>query len=104
MEIIKCLEEYKKLFPTDAAFRASMVSRASRLNLDKTKHYCMLRGGGDPVYVGKFVRSYRMGSGDGMTAHWEFEHDGKITRIDDEMWGSLSGAELVGFVEMIITY
>jgi hypothetical protein len=47
--------------------------------------------------VGRFVKAYRMGSGDGMTLHWEFLKDGATIRIDDEMWGSLSGAELTGF-------
>jgi hypothetical protein len=40
-----------------------------------------------------------MGSGDGMTLHWEFIKDGNTIRVDDEMWGSLAGTELVGFVE-----
>ena len=95
------LADFQKLFPTDADFRASLASRASRLNLDTSKHYCVVRGGGsEPVYAGQFVRSYRMGSGDGMTAHWEFTNEGKVTRVDDEMWGSLSGAELIGFVAL----
>jgi hypothetical protein len=33
--------------------------------------------------VGMFVRSYRMGSGDGTTIHWEFNKDGVIKTIDD---------------------
>ena len=44
--------------------------------------------------VGMFVRSYRMGSGDGTTIHWEFNKDGVIKRIDDELWGSVNGSEL----------
>jgi hypothetical protein len=93
------LTNFRTLFPKDADFYASLKQRASRLDLDTSKHYCMVRTDTkEPVYVGKFVRSYRMGSGDGMTAHWEFSKDGVVNRIDDEMWGSLSGAELVGFV------
>jgi hypothetical protein len=38
-----------------------------------------------------------MGSGDGMTVHWEFNKNGTIIRVDDEMWGSLYGTELIGF-------
>jgi len=38
-----------------------------------------------------------MGSGDGMTSHWEFDNNGTIVRIDDETWGSVSGDELLGF-------
>lgn len=95
------LADFHKLFPKMADFHASLTSRASRLNLDTTKHYFVVHGGGsEPVYVGQFVRSYRMGSGDGMTAHWEFTNEGKVTRVDDEMWGSLSGAELLGFVAL----
>ena len=44
--------------------------------------------------VGMFVRSYRMGSGDGTTIHWEFNKDGVIKTIDDELWGSVNGSEL----------
>jgi len=47
--------------------------------------------------VGLFVRAYRMGSGDGMTIHWEFLKDGVTIVIDDAMWGSIEGSELVGF-------
>ena len=95
--ILQGLQELKKHFATEADFLKSMASRASRLDLDTNKHYCKVQGG-KIEYVGKFVRAYRMGSGDGMTAHWEFTKDGKVTRIDDEMWGSLGGAELAGFV------
>lgn len=76
-------------------------SRISRANLDTSKYYIMLQTmGGATVeeQVGRFVKSYTMGSGDGMTLHWEFELNGKIRRIDDERWGSLSGAELLGFL------
>jgi hypothetical protein len=75
-------------------------SRISRANLDTTKYYVKIQKlGGATVEeeVGRFVKSYTMGSGDGMTLHWEFELNGKIRRIDDEMWGSVSGAELIGF-------
>jgi hypothetical protein len=50
--------------------------------------------------AGTFVRCYRMGSGDGMTLHWEFIKNGNTICVDDEMWGSLAGTELVGFVEV----
>lgn len=93
------IQELKKYFATEADFLKSMASRASRLDLDTNKHYYKVQGG-KIEYVGKFVRSYRMGSGDGMTAHWEFMKDDKVTRIDDEMWGSLGGAELAGFVAL----
>lgn len=76
-----------------------MEKRASRGDLDPTKKYIKIqRVNGTEVReeVGQFVRSYRMGSGDGMTLHWEFIKDGKIIRIDDEMWGSVRG---VGFIE-----
>ena len=79
-----------------------MEKRASRGDLDPTKKYIkiqLVNGAEVREEVGQFVRSYRMGSGDGMTLHLEFIKDGKIIRIDDEMWGSCSGAELVRFIE-----
>jgi hypothetical protein len=81
----------------------TIASRISRANLDTTKYYIKVQKlGGATVEeeVGRFVKSYRMGSGDGTTLHCEFDLNGKIRRIDDEMWGSLSGAELVGFRPM----
>lgn len=77
-----------------------MTSRISRANLDTTKQYMKVTNmGGATVEeeVGRFVKSYTMGSGDGMTLHWEFELNGIVRRIDDAMWGSVSGEELVGF-------
>jgi len=77
-----------------------MTSRISRANLDTTKYYVKVQKmGGATVEeeVGRFVKSYTMGSGDGMTLHWEFELNGIVRRIDDVMWGFVSGAELVGF-------
>ena len=52
------------------------------------------------TYVGKFIRSYRMGSGDGMTLHVEFYNDVTKTQviIDEDMWGSILGEELSYFV------
>jgi hypothetical protein len=82
---------------------ALMMKRASRANLDTTKKYIKVQNvGGKRVEeeVGQFIRSYRMGSGDGMTLHWEFIKDGQIIRIDDEMWGSVGGQELLGFVAL----
>ena len=83
-----------------SSIESTINSRISRANLDTTKYYVKLtKMGGATVeeQVGRFVKSYTMGSGDGMTIHWEFELNGKIRRIDDEMWGSISGEELVGF-------
>jgi hypothetical protein len=81
-----------------------LTSRISRMNLDTTKEYIKvqnLNGNIVETKVGLFVRSYYMGSGDGMTVHWEFELDGKVTTIDDNMWGSIRGDELIGFKEHI---
>lgn len=83
-----------------SSIETTINSRISRANLDPAKYYVKLtKMGGATVeeQVGRFVKSYTMGSGDGMTLHWEFELNGKIRRIDDEMWGSVSGAELIGF-------
>lgn len=84
------------------AVNALMMKRASRANLDTSKIYIKVQMvGGKRVEeeVGQFIKSYRMGSGDGMTLHWEFLKNEKIIRVDDEMWGSIGGEELVGFVE-----
>jgi hypothetical protein len=82
---------------------ALLSQRISRLNLDVTKNYEKVQkvnGVEVSTQVGRFVRAYRMGSGDGMTAHWEFELDGSTVTVDDEMWGSLGGQKLVGFREV----
>jgi hypothetical protein len=42
-----------------------------------------------------------MGSGDGTTVHTEFELDGKNICVNDEMWGSVNGEELIYFAEVI---
>jgi hypothetical protein len=75
-------------------------TRCLRGNLDISKSYIKVQKKGGVVIeeeVGQFVKSYRMGSGDGMTLHWEFVLRGKTIRVDDEMWGSVGGEELVGF-------
>ena len=77
-----------------------LESRCSRADLDTTKAYMKVvkvDGKVTEEEVGLFVRSYRMGSGDGMTLHWEFSKNGVTIRIDDEMWGSVNGSKLVGF-------
>jgi hypothetical protein len=77
-----------------------LESRCSRANLDTTKEYMMVKkvnGKNVETDVGLFVRAYRMGSGDGMTIHWEFLKDSVTIVIDDAMWGSIEGSELVGF-------
>jgi len=79
-----------------------LEKRVSRTNLDTSKSYIKVqRVNGVEVReeIGQFVKAYRMGSGDGMTLHWEFIKDGKTIRVDDEMWGSVAGTELVGFIE-----
>lgn len=75
-------------------------SRVARAHLDTTKSYIRVQtinGVTTEKPVGRFVRSYRMGSGDGMTIHWEFNLDGIITTEDDQLWGSTSGLELAWF-------
>lgn len=74
--------------------------RCQRGNLDTSKSYVkvqMIGGVSKEEEVGQFVQSYRMGSGDGMTLHWEFVKDGVKIVVDDEMWGSVSGEGLIGF-------
>ncbi len=79
-----------------------MQARINRANLDSAKSYIKIKkvnGVTTQTPVGRFVRSYRMGSGDGMTLHWEFNLDGVITVEEELMWGTLSGSELTWFVE-----
>jgi hypothetical protein len=81
---------------------AILTSRISRQNLDPMKSYIKVVKKGDITIeepVGRFVKAYRMGSGDGMTANWEFIKDGVTIVIDDDMWGSLDRSSLVGFKE-----
>jgi hypothetical protein len=85
------------------AIEKLLETRWARGDLDTKKSYIKVQKKGDElieVPVGRFVRSYRMGSGDGMTIHWEFEKDGIVSRIHDEMWGSVDGSELLGFKEL----
>lgn len=73
------------------------------MDLDTTKMYekiQLVNGVQTATPVGRFVKAYRMGSGDGMTVHWEFELLGSKVTVDDQMWGSLGGQELVGFREV----
>lgn len=77
-----------------------MMSRLSRGMLQTGFQYIMtkeVKGVTTEEDVGTFMRSYRMGSGDGMTVYWEFNNGGKVTTIGDQMWGSLSGKELTYF-------
>jgi len=82
----------------------TLKNRVSRLNLNPEKCYAKIQttngGMNEESYVGRFVRAYRMGSGNGMTAHWEFNDNGKIITVDDQMWGSVNGKELAGFMEV----
>lgn len=74
--------------------------RCQRGNLDTSKSYVKVQiigGVSKEEEVGQFVKSYRMGSGDGMTLHWEFVKDGVKIVVDDEMWGNVSGEGLIGF-------
>ena len=74
----------------------------SRTHLDTTKSYIKVQrteAGILEERVGRFVRSYCMGSGDGMTLHWEFIKDDKTIVIDDQRWGPINGSTMVEFKE-----
>lgn len=77
-----------------------MQSRISRTQLKEGKEYYKIHKG-VKEFIGKYIRTYYMGSGDGTTVHVEFELDGKKICVNDEMWGSLNGEELVYFAEFI---
>jgi hypothetical protein len=89
---------------TKNAFKVFLQPRIDRVNLDTKKCYTRVHkvnGSQTQTYVGQFVRSYTMGSGDGMTVHLEFNDNGTITTIGEEMWGSVSGDELSHFIETV---
>lgn len=76
--------------------------RISRAALDTTKSYIKVQrtqGGVVEEPVGRFIRTYYMGSGDGMTVHWEFIKDNKTILINDEIWGTIDSHDLVRFKE-----
>jgi hypothetical protein len=75
-----------------------MKARISRTEMKPGHHYMMIQGK-TINYAGKFVSCYRMGSGDGMTVHFIFDLNNTQYILDDQMWGSISGEELMYFTE-----
>ena len=65
----------------------------------KPGHHYMKIQGKNIDYAGKFVQCYLAGSGDGMSVHFIFELNGKQYTLNDQMWGSISGEELMYFTE-----
>ena len=81
-----------------------MESRISRTQLIVGNEYYknqMVKGTLIKEYVGKYIRTYWMGSGDGTTVHLEFEKDGAKLTVNDEMWGNISGEELAYFTVVV---
>ena len=81
---------------------ARIINRIARANLETSKSYIKVQkvdGKDVETKVGRFIRSYYMGSGDGMTFHWEFNLDGNIITEQDTAFGSVSGEELLWFKE-----
>jgi len=79
-----------------------LKKKISRVNLKVNTNYTKVKVVNNTVikeYVGKFVKTYFMGSGDGMTVHMEFNDNGRVIRVDEEMWGSINGYELSYFIE-----
>ena len=77
-------------------------NRINRANLDKNKCYIQVKttdGMEQEEYVGRFVRTYRMGSGDGTQLFVEFNDNGRFVTIEEEMWGHVNGAGLSYFLE-----
>ena len=72
--------------------------RISRTEMKPDHHYMKIQGK-NVDYAGKFIGCYRMGSGDGMTIHFTFELNNTKYTLDDQMWGSISGEELMYFTE-----
>jgi hypothetical protein len=82
---------------TLAPIEAAMETRYNRGNLEKGVAYIQVnRSTRTPV--GKFVQAGYQGSGDGTQLVLIFEHLGRQNTIQEDMWGSTSGAELSYFV------
>jgi len=75
-----------------------MKGRISRAEMKPGNHYMVIQGK-NINYAGKFIDYGMWGSGDGMTVHFTFELNGKQHTLDDQMWGSISGEELMYFTE-----
>jgi len=75
-----------------------LKSRYSRAQLKEGCKYYQVKDN-QRTFVGTFVRSYSMGSGDGMTIHAEFLRKGKPYRVDEEMWGYVDGHGLSWYEE-----
>jgi hypothetical protein len=81
---------------------ARIINRIARANLETSKSYIKVQkvdGKDVETKVGRFIRSYYIGSGDGMTFLWEFNLDGNIITEQDTAFGSVSGEELLWFKE-----
>lgn len=77
-----------------------MNKRVARADM-KVGHHYMKHHNGSTEYVGTFHASTYSGSGDGMEIHFWFNLDDKIYKLDDQMWGSVSGKELMYFTELL---
>lgn len=66
----------------------------------KPGHRYIRKQFGRAEFVGEFQRSYTMGSGDGTTIYYEFIWNGIMYTIHDDMFGTISGDELMQFYEV----
>lgn len=76
----------------------AMEARYNRGNLEVGVSYIQVNQKGRTP-VGKFISTGYQGSGDGMEIIVVFELNGKQNIVREDMWGSLSGAELSYFVK-----
>jgi hypothetical protein len=65
------------------------------------RHY-MKHHNGSIEYAGTFYSSSYSGSGDGMEIHFWFNLTNNIYKLDEQMWGSIPGNELMYFTELPI--
>ena len=77
-----------------------MNKRVSRADM-KVGHHYMKHQNDSTEYVGTFHTCSYSGSGDGMEIHFWFNLNEKIYKLDDQMWGSVSGNELMYFTELL---
>jgi hypothetical protein len=95
MSIETFIAEYVKSIDVDTIIN----KRVTRADM-KVGHHYMKHQNGSAHYAGTFHTCSYSGSGDGMEIHFWFNLNNKIYKLDDQMWGSVSGKELMYFTEI----
>ena len=97
MELKDIISEYVKKIDVESIIN----KRVSRADMKIGRHY-MKHHNGSIEYAGTFHTCSYSGSGDGMEIHFWFNLNNNIYKLDDPMWGSVSGEELMYFTQLPI--